>query len=211
MKQLLGILLFFSLTSAFGQDNALLKLEAERAWERGFYQSMRFPREALRSKTGGYVSLALKFDSTGAIDSYRLDQEVKAFFNKEVLKGFEAAQKNWNPIIVDDKDLNQEYLLVFSFEMLSEEKESNKNRAIRYVQKNKPEKAFKIVNRLVQDYPFDQEFLRFRSQIHRQLGQEQEATADLLKAQNLESSIISSLSFKVFGVTSTRQISGKTF
>ena len=77
--------------------------------------------------------------------------------------------------------------------------------------KNKPEKAFKIVNRLVQDYPFDQEFLRFRSQIHRQLGQEQEATADLLKAQNLESSIISSLSFKVFGVTSTRQISGKTF
>ena len=155
--------------------------------------------------------MALKFDSTGAIDSYRLDQEDKAFFNKEVLKGFEAAQKNWNPIIVDDKDLNQEYLLVFSFEMLSEEKESNKNRAIRYVQKNKPEKAFKIVNRLVQDYPFDQEFLRFRSQIHRQLGQEQEATADLLKAQNLESSIISSLSFKVFGVTSTRQISGKTF
>jgi regulator of sirC expression with transglutaminase-like and TPR domain len=78
----------------------------------------------------------------------------------------------------------------------------------RQIYKGKPEKALKMTERLVDEKPFEPKYLELRSQIHRQLQHESEATADLMESQRLQQNTLAKIEIKSFTIVQTRSISG---
>lgn len=105
--------------------------------------------------------------------------------------------------MLEDRKVGGTYLLVYNFIMIKEgssSKEDQIKSAINLIQKGKPDKALMIADRLVKENPYDSKSLELRSQIHRQLGREEEATTDLLAYQKLQDQVLNQIDIKVFGL-----------
>lgn len=203
------ILLFLFITSihslhAQTSDSGLTQ------WEALIARQIKYPIEAIRARKEGVVAIALVTDEKGNLSEIKLEKKASPFFDNQVLQSVESLRDLWVPEMLEGRKAGEAYLMVFNFMMLQEgeSKETRIKSAISLIEKGKSDKALKIAESLVNDNPYDIQSLQLRSQINRQLGNEDEATADLLAYQKIEVQVLKQIDIKVFQQVSTRSVSG---
>lgn len=182
-----------------------------KQWEALITRQIKYPTEALRARKEGVVAIALSIDDVGNLKEINLEKKAAPYFDNQVLTAVESMRDLWSSDMLEDRKAGETYFLVYNFIMIQEgssSKESSIKSAINLIQKGKPDKALKIADRLVTENPYDTKSLQLRSQIYRQLGQEEEATADLLAYQKMQNQVLDQIDIKVFGQVSTRQVTG---
>lgn len=180
-------------------------------WKALITRQIKYPKEALRAKKEGVVAIALSTDENGNLSEINLEKKAAPYFDEQVLTAVESMRDLWSSTMLENRKAGETYFLVYNFIMIQEgssSKEDQIKSAINMIQKGKPDKALKIADRLVTENPYDTKSLQLRSQIHRQLGQEEEATADLLAFQKMQDQVLDQIDIKVFGQVSTRQVTG---
>lgn len=179
-------------------------------WEALISRQINYPIEAIRARKEGIVAIGLSIDSNANLIEIKLVKKASPYFDDQVLKAVEAARDFWKPEMLADRKPGESYLLVFNFVMIQEgnSKENRIKSAVNYIQKGKPEQALKIADRLVKENPYDAQSLELRSQIHRQLGNEEEATTDLMAFQKIQNQILAQIDVKVMQQVNTRTVSG---
>lgn len=131
-------------------------------------------------------------------------------FDNQSLSAVENLRDLWTAEMLSNRKPGETYLLVFHYILLKEgdSKQDRIKSAMNFIQKGKPEKALKIAERMVNENPFDATAFQLRSQIYRQLGQEEGATSDLLTYQELAEKVLSQIDIKIFQQVSTRAVTG---
>lgn len=180
-------------------------------WEVLITRQIKYPIEALRARKEGVVVVSLGTDEKGNLEEINLEKKAAPYFDDQVLAAVESMRHLWSPNMLEDRKAGGTYFLVYNFIMIQEGTSGKQERiksAINLIQKGKAEKALKIADRLVNENPYDTKSLELRSQIHRQLGMEEEATTDLLAYQKLQIQVLNQIDIKVLGQVSTRQVTG---
>ena len=180
-------------------------------WEVLITRQIKYPIEALRARKEGVVVVSLGTDEKGNLREINLEKKAAPYFDDQVLAAVESMRHLWSPNMLEDRKAGGTYFLVYNFIMIQEGTSGKQERiksAINLIQKGKADKALKIADRLVNENPYDTKSLELRSQIHRQLGMEEEATTDLLAYQKLQIQVLNQIDIKVFGQVSTRQVTG---
>lgn len=179
-------------------------------WEAIISRQVRYPIEALRARKEGTVAVALSTDSSGNLQDIKLDGEPLPIFGELVLNAVESSRDLWSSEMLGDREKGNTYFVVFNFVIVMEgnSEETRLKSAINYIQKGKPDKALKIADKLVKENPYSVKRLELRSQIHRQLGNEKQATDDLLAYQKIQNQTLSQIDIKAFRQVSTRSVSG---
>lgn len=204
------VISFLIIGAGFGQETE--KLNAQKsfaAWEQFLATQAKYPTSALRSNKEGYVIMELNIDAEGRIGSANLKESTSMDMGQSALSAMEKAIHIWNPEMLAERKRGETYQIVFSFESVDPQNPNAATEAItRQLYKGKPEKALKIVNRILEKKPFDYQTLEIRSQIHRQLDMEEEATEDLLKSQQLKDKTLAVIRNRTFSVITRRQVTG---
>ncbi|TFV95832.1 hypothetical protein E4S40_06310 [Algoriphagus kandeliae] len=213
MRPISFIALFFSCFFFFLSPTQAQEANASngalKVWEKILASNTRYPTANLRARKTGYIIIDIQFDEQGNIASHVTAEAKSKEMEKSAETALEKAKDLWKPEMLSDRSREEIYQLVFSFDMIDPNNpDAPIEAATKQIYKGKPEKALKIADRLVNEKPFDPKYLELRSQIHRQLGNEAEATADLLESQRLKEKTLATIDIKVFGVTSTRVVSG---
>lgn len=180
-------------------------------WEVLITRQIKYPIEALRARKEGVVVVSLGTDEKGNLGEINLEKKAAPYFDDQVLAAVESMRHLWSPNMLEDRKAGGTYFLVYNFIMIQEGTSGKQERiksAINLIQKGKADKALKIADRLVNENPYDTKSLELRSQIHRQLGMEEEATTDLIAYQKLQIQVLNQIDIKVFGQVSTRQVTG---
>lgn len=180
-------------------------------WEVLITRQIKYPIEALRARKEGVVVVSLGTDEKGNLGEINLEKKAAPYFDDQVLEAVESMRHLWSPNMLEDRKAGGTYFLVYNFIMIQEGTSGKQERiksAINLIQKGKADKALKIADRLVNENPYDTKSLELRSQIHRQLGMEEEATTDLIAYQKLQIQVLNQIDIKVFGQVSTRQVTG---
>lgn len=203
------ILLFLSIASihpilAQTSDSGLTQ------WEALISRQIKYPIEAIRARKEGVVAISLSTDEEGNLGEIKLQKTASQYFDNQSLEAVQNVRDLWSAEMLADRKPGETYLLVFNYFFLQEgsSKQDKIKSAMDLIQKGKPEKALKIAEQMVNGNPFDAKGLQLRSQIHRQLGQEEAATADLLAYQEMTKKVITQIDVKVFQQVSTRSVSG---
>lgn len=201
-------LLFFS--SAFSiqaQDTG--STAALTVWKQVLSSHVKYPLPDLRAGKTGFVAVDLELDEDGTIKAYEIKEFKTEGMKESVDTALEKAIPLWNTNMLSEAERKDKYQIYFSFEKVDPQNPDGEIEAVtRQIYKGKVEKALKMANRLVGKKPFEPKYLELRSQIHRQLGNESEATADLLAYQELQENTLAKIEIKTFSVVQTRSISG---
>ncbi len=204
----LSLIILFTFLQPHFSNAQSLGLEQ---WEALITRQIKYPIEALRAKKEGTVAVAISTDSLGNLGEIYLERKAAAYFDEQVLTAVNSMRDLWSSSMLENRKPGETYFLIFNFIMIQDGTSSKQERiqfATGLIQKGKPEKALKIADNLVKENPYDTKSLELRSQIHRQLGHEEEATADLLAYQKLQAQVLDQIDIKVFGQISTRQVTG---
>ena len=179
-------------------------------WEALISRQLSYPKEARTAKKEGLVVISLGTDTDSNITEIKLEKNAGKHFDDQSLKAVENVRDLWTDDMIADRKPGETYLLVFNYFFLQEgsTKQDQINSAMNLIQKGKPEKALKIADRMVNENPYDPTGLQLRSQINRQLGMEEQATADLLAYQEMTAKVLTQIDIKVYTVVSTRTVSG---
>ena len=201
---LLLVLPIFTQAQDMDASNAALKV-----WKQVLSSHVRYPLEDLRARKTGFVAVDLEIDMDGKIKSYEIAESKSKSMKESVETALEKAIPLWQTDMIPAESRNEKYQIYFSFEMIDPENPNGEIEAVtRQIYKGKPEKALKMADRLVEEKPFEPTYLELRSQIHRQLKHEEEATADLLAYQKLQQNTLAKIEIKSFSVVQRRSISG---
>lgn len=205
----LFLITYFIFSSPTYAQEAQASNGALKVWEKVLASHTRYPTADLRARKSGFIILDIKFDEEGNISSYEIAETKYKEMQKSAETALEKSMDIWQPEMLGDRNRDETYQLIFNFEMIDPNTPDEAiEAATKYIYKGKPEKALKIADRLVTQKPFEPTYLELRSQINRQLGNEEAATADLLENQRLQEKTLAKIDIKVFGVVSTRVISG---
>ncbi|WP_297338494.1 TonB family protein [Algoriphagus sp.] len=201
---------FLIIGVGFGQETEKLNVQKSfAAWEQFLATQAKYPTSALRSNKEGYVIMELDFDSEGMIKGANIKESSSKDMEQSALSAMEKAIPSWNPEMLAERKPGKTYQIVFSFESIDPQNPNAATEAItRQLYKGKPEKALKIVNRILEKKPFDYQTLEIRSQIHRQLGMEEEATKDLLNSQELKDKTLAVIQNRTFSIITRREVTG---
>lgn len=206
-KPLLIVLLFFNAVSPLFSQTYNPDLAQ---WEGLISRQIKYPVKAIRAKKEGIVVVSLSTDTDAYLTEIELKKKSSPFFDDQVLSAVENVRDFWRLEMLSDRKPGEQYLVVLNFEIIQQgnTKEDRIKSAINLIQKGKPEQALKIADRLVKENPYDAKSLELRSQINRQLGNEEAATADLLAYQELQNQVLTQIDIKVFQQASTRTVIG---
>lgn len=179
-------------------------------WEALIARQLNYPNQARLAKKEGVVALSLSIDSDLNLTGIKLETTAGAIFDEPSLKAVEAVRDLWRDEMIADRKPGENYFLVFNYFFVKEgnSKQDRIKSAMNFIQKGKPEKAMKIADRMVNENPYDPTGLQLRSQIYRQLGQEEAATVDLLSYQEMNEKVLTQIDIKVYQQVSTRIVSG---
>ncbi|WP_157963130.1 energy transducer TonB [Algoriphagus litoralis] len=179
-------------------------------WEALISRQLSYPKEARMAKKEGLVVISLATDSDSNLIEIKLVKNGGKHFDDQSLKAVENVRDLWTDNMIADRKPGEIYLLVFNYFFLQEgsTKQDQINSAMNLIQKGKPEKALKIAERMVSDNPYDATGLQLRSQIYRQLGQEEAATTDLIAYQEIQCKVLTQIDIKVYQMVSTQSVSG---
>lgn len=203
---LLFILLLATVEPLFSQTKNTELLH----WEALISRQLSYPKEARMAKKEGLVVISLATDTYSNIIEVKLEKSAGKHFDDQSLKAVENVRDLWRDDMIADRKPGETYLLVFHYFLLKEgnSKQDRIKSAMSLIQKGKPDKAFKIAERMVNENPYDPTGLQLRSQIHRQLGQEEAATTDLIAYQEMTEKVLTQIDIKVYQQVSTRSVSG---
>lgn len=203
-------ILLFLFISAIQPIQAQTSASGLDQWQALIARQIKYPIEAIRARKEGVVSIALVTDEKGNLADIKFEKTASPFFDDQVLKSVESLRDLWTPEMLEGRKAGEVYFMVFNF-MLLQEGESREIRiktAVSMIEKGKSEKALKIAESLVNANPYDIQGLQLRSQINRQLGNEEAATADLLTYQKIEVQVLKQIDIRVFQQVSTQSLSG---
>lgn len=206
-KVILLLLLFFiGVTPLFSQT----KNPQLSHWEALISRQLIYPKEARLSKKEGLVAISLSTDVDSNITEIKLEKNAGKLFDDQTLKAVENVRDLWTDDMIADRKPGETYLLVFNYFFRKEgySKQDRIKSAMNLIQKGKPEKALKIAERMVSENPYDATGLQLRSQINRQLGEEEAATSDLLAYQEMTEKVLTQIDIKVYTVVTTRTVTG---
>ncbi|HSF53995.1 MAG TPA: energy transducer TonB [Algoriphagus sp.] len=179
-------------------------------WEALITRQLTYPKEARLAKKEGIVAISLQTDLTSNLTEIKLEKQAGPLFDEQSLKAVENVRDLWTDDMIADRKPGESYLLVFNYFIASEgnTKQERIKSAMNLIQKGKPEKALKIAERMVNENPYDVTGLQLRSQINRQLGEEEAATSDLLAYQELSEKVLTQIDIKVYQQVTTRVVTG---
>ncbi len=203
---LLSLFFLTGVTPLFSQTkNPLLS-----HWEELITRQLVYPKEARLSKKEGLVVISLSTDIDSNITEIKLEKDAGKVFDDPTLKAVENVRDLWLDDMIADRKPGETYLLVFNYFFLTDgnSKQDRIKSAMNLIQKGKPEKALKIAERMVNENPYDATGLQLRSQIYRQLGEEEAATADLLAYQEMTEKVLTQIDIKTYTVVTTRTVTG---
>ncbi|WP_439473686.1 TonB family protein [Algoriphagus formosus] len=182
---------------------------ALKVWKQVLGSHARYPLSDLRARKTGFVSVDIELDQEGKISSYEITESKTEAMKESVEAALEKAIPLWQPDMLPEEERKDSYEIYFSFEMVDPQNPNAEIEAVtRQIYKGKPEKALKMTERLVDEKPFEPKYLELRSQIHRKLQHEAEATADLMESQRLQQNTLAKIEIKSFTIVQTRSISG---
>lgn len=179
-------------------------------WEALITRQLNYPKQARLSNKEGVVAVSLSIDTASNLTAIKLETTAGAVFDEPSIKAVESVRDLWTDDMIADRKPGENYYLIFNYFFLKEgnTKQDRIKSAINLIHKGKPEKALKIADRMVSENPYDPTGLQLRSQIYRQLGQEEAATADLLSYQEMSEKALTQIDIKVYQQVSTRTVSG---
>ncbi len=179
-------------------------------WEALITRQLNYPKQARLSKKEGVVAVSLSIDTASNLTAIKIETTAGAVFDEPSIKAVESVRDLWTDNMIADRKPGENYYLIFNYFFLKEgnTKQDRIKSAMNLIQKGKPEKALKIADRMVNENPYDPTGLQLRSQIYRQLGQEEAATADLLSYQEMSEKVLTQIDIKVYQQVSTRTVSG---
>lgn len=202
---LIPILFLLTLIPILGSANPVLYdsvSTAKNEWDTFFSSNLKYPAEALRTRQSARVVISIKISSEGTLDSMYLVEKAPEYFNDQVQRVFDMASLFWKPEILEEREFNNTYQIVvnFIFSNSGGPPADRKKIASNYILNGKPEKALKISEQLVKSNPYDYKNYELRSQINRQLGNEDQAKEDLLSSQRVKNDVLSTFDVVIFGV-----------
>lgn len=202
---LIPIFFLITLIPTLGSANPILNdsiSPAKKEWDRFFSSNLKYPPEALRTRQSARVVISIKISPEGTLDSMYLVEKAPEYFNDQVQRVFDMASLFWKHEVLEEREFNKTYQIVvnFIFSNSGGPPADRKKIASNYILNGKPEKALKISEELVKSNPYDDKNYELRSQINRQLGNEDQAIEDLLSAQRVKKDVLSTYDVIIFGV-----------
>jgi hypothetical protein len=132
------------------------------------------------------------------------------YFNDQVKRVFDMVSLFWKPEILKERKFNNSYQIVvnFIFSNSGGPPADRKKIASTYILNGKPEKALKISEQLVKSNPYGYKNYELRSQINRQLGNEDRAKEDLLSSRRVKNDFLSTYDVVIFGLVISSESPG---
>ena len=198
MRSFISIcLLFFVLFPAAAQEQAPLD-----DLNQFVIENLQFPKGELSDGNKGRMILSLKINNEGLPDSVFVSQASTETFNAECMRVMELIIQNWRPSFLDDRAAGEEYLLVFSFSaQMGNSGFSDKYAQLeRLIKKEKYEKAMALIDQKIEENPFYSDDYLTRSEIHRQMGNNEESQRDYMTARQLKKKILVNAEVTAFGM-----------
>lgn len=202
------IVFFTTISSLFAvtQTSEDSTLTERRIWEEFFAKNLRYPSEAIRSQESARIVLSVKIGPEGTLDSVFIVEEAEEYFQSHVEQVFSLGSSLWNKAILENRPLNERYLVCFNFEFggTNGPPADRLKMAKDYIEKGKADKAVKILDQLIEKQPYDYKYYDLRSQAHRQLGNAETAQKDYMNSRLIKKKVLSEFDVVVFGQVTRR-------
>lgn len=199
------IVLFFLLLSGqiFPQSPAAYQTEYPSQISAILAENIQYPREARVNMEDGLILLGIKIDESGSIDSISILEQADEALMIEVFESLATLKEKWHPDFLEGRETNKTYLMSFLFHVEkgnSPPTTQPKDIPIKYLEKEKPEKALDSVMELLQQNPYDPDLIAIRAEAFRQLGEQEKFQKDYLQAKYLRKEILAQISVMAFGI-----------
>jgi hypothetical protein len=146
------------------------------------------PKEAARARKEGGVVYQIKIDSSGNLVSSKLVEETHPIFKEEAQKAMKYLGESWYPELLGLKAPGENSLVVMIFANLNLQVDPADRlaQASRLIDNGKAEKAIPILTRLIEDYPYGEEYYETKAKVFALIRENEEFKKDTQQIFNLE-------------------------
>lgn len=192
----------FSVLAQSGSSSDSL-YSKRKIWTEYIQKNLRYPLEALQSQEEAQILLSVKIGPEGSLDSIYIVKEASPIFQSHVLEVFDQASLLWNPDVLENRPLDERYLISFFFEFGGTDGPPANyfNLAEEHLKNGNPDKALKTLDSLIEKQPYAYRNFELRSEAYKQLGQSEMAQKDFMNAKLIKKKVIESFKVVVFGQT----------
>lgn len=168
-------------------------------------ENVRYPSEGLQTQKKGQVLFSIKINEEGMFDSLLILESTDEIFKTESLRALAYLESNWYPELLDDKPRSRSYLLFFKFDTFLNRPSPYEEReqAQKLIEKEKYDKALKLLNKLSEENPFVAETFELRWEVYRNLDQIENAQKDYLRFKYLKKEFLASVEIFAIGRSRT--------
>ena len=161
-------------------------------WEKFFATNLRYPSEALKSQESSRVVFSVKIGADATLDSVFIVEDAPAYFLDHVQEVFSRGSTLWNKSILENRPVNERYLVCFNFEYAGNNgPPADLVKSARdLLDKGKADRALKILDKLIEKQPYDYQNFELRAEAHRQLGNTEPAQRDYMNSRLIKKKVI---------------------
>lgn len=154
-----------------------------------------YPSVAASSKKVERVIFQVSIDSLGNMESSKLVEFSHPAFAEEAIRAINYLKANWYSELLVFNPPNSQYLIVMSFIDLRVQKDPQNRlaKAERLIARGKLEKAFPILNQLIEEYPYEIAYLKIRAKAFGLMQNYQDTIKDREKIVYLEKTVLANL------------------
>ncbi len=199
------LLLFVSFSHIEAQETNTIETSL---WEIAIFKNLKYPSAARSSGLSGTFVIELKLSPAGKIDSVLIVHDAKKTFKDASMEAFEKAMDLWSPDLISTKQNTEHYLIAFNFQYLKSGDTNPLVTAQELMSLKKYQKAIKVLDKAIEDKPYDAKLYDLRSKVYLVSGDKERFIVDMEKAQEISNNLISTFDMRAFTVTSVRRVSG---
>ncbi len=148
-----------------------------------------YPEAAVSTSEEGDVVLSFTITSSGKLDNVNIDNTPSMNLSISTMSAFSSLGASWEPAMDAGQAVDKKYKMVFRYRMASTIMDYKKS-AEKAMEKDKADKALKIISKGISDNPFDKSLYAVRADIHTKLGMEEEAKNDQKLMDQIENEIL---------------------
>ncbi len=161
----------------------------------------KYPMESLQRNIQGDVVLSFVISKDGKLNDLKtISSPDKSLLTSSVV-ALNGVPNDWRPCENEGKPVDKEYLLVFRYRMYRDTQPFDyKDKVGKLVQKQKYDKALKLINDAIKDNPYSSEYYQTRSDIKNRMGDTNGSKEDAEQSDKLRNEILACIDIAAISV-----------
>lgn len=165
-------------------------------------ENTKYPIEALKNKIQGDVILSFNIDKNGKMNNFKVISSPSEILTTSSLISFDHAENKWSPSPINETPVNKDHIIVFRYRFyLNTQPIDYKEKAKKYMEKQKYDIALKTYNTAISENRFDYELYELRSKLNEILGDDESTEIDSQQSDRIKNEITAIVNIVAFGKT----------